>query len=211
MLLQLISILVILLLIAVTYSLWRFSRNLQTLKAQLSATETQLHKETEKQLHLQTELTALQEKMSQDVLTDNLTGLPSRKIFEDRLVLTINQSIRHQLTCSIMFLDLDGFKIINDALGYDVGDALLKEVAQRLLTCVRTVDTMCRFAGDEFVFIFSQIAKAETAAYLAQRLLDSIAQPFMVQGQELYVTASVGIAVFPLDGNDGKALLKNAD
>ncbi len=186
-------------------------KKVKRMEQQFLAVNEQLLKEKEKQQQLTAEILVLQEKISQDVLADPLTGLPSRKLFEDRLNFTVNQSIRHQLTCSVMFLDLDGFKIINDALGHDVGDNLLKEVAKRLLTCVRQVDTMSRFAGDEFVFIFSQIAKAETAAYIAQRLLDTISQPFTIEGQELYVTASIGVAVFPMDGNDGKTLLKNAD
>lgn len=157
------------------------------------------------------ELARQKEQLSTNLLTDPLTGLPSRKIFEDHLTLTVNQSLRHQLTFCVMFLDLQGFKIINDTLGYDIGDELLKEVAQRLNACIRQVDTLSRFNGDEFVFIFSQINKAETAAYITKRLLGAIAQPFAVQGHELYLAANIGIAVFPMDGNDGKTLLKNAD
>ncbi|EKD53883.1 MAG: diguanylate cyclase/phosphodiesterase with FHA and GAF sensor [uncultured bacterium] len=196
---------------AVLLGFWYVSRKNKILKQQLAAVRQDLLREREHQTQLTTNLRALQEKISYDVLIDLLTGLPSRKLFEDRLALTVQQSIRHQLTCSVMCLDLDGFKMINDALGHDMGDLLLKEVAARLSTCVRQVDTLSRFAGDEFVFIFSQIAKAETAAYLAQRLLDAISQPFLIDGQELYTTASIGIAVFPLDGHDGKTLLKNAD
>src|SRR5579872_1746574 len=170
-----------------------------------------LQDQIQKQDTTQQELTTLKEQLSNNMLTDSLTGLSSRKILEDHLTLTVSQSVRHQLTFSVMFLDLDGFKIINDTLGYDVGDSLLKEVAQRLKTCIRQVDTLSRFTGDEFVFIFTQIAKAETAAFIAKRLLDAIAEPFMIEGQELYVTGNIGIAVFPMDGNDGKTLLKNAD
>jgi len=197
--------------IVLGFYLLQCARNMQKIKQESKAIETQLQKEMENQQLLKKELMALQQKISYDLLTDPLTGLSSRKIFEDHLTLTINQSIRHQLTFSVMSLDLDGFKIINDALGYDRGDFLLKEIAQRLLTCVRQVDTVSRFSGDEFVFIFTQIAKAETAAYIAQRLLDAVSRPIVVQGQELYITASVGIAIFPSDGNEGKTLLKNAD
>ncbi len=203
------SLLVIIIALAF-YSLRCFYQ-IKKINQQSQALQEQLTKEQEKQRILNEEVIALQQQVSHDVLTDPLTGLPSRKIFEDHLVLTVNQSVRHQLTFSVMFLDLDGFKIINDALGYDKGDQLLKEIATRLKNCVRQVDTMSRFAGDEFVFIFSQINKAETAAYIAKRLLDAIAEPLMIGDQELFVTASIGIAVFPNDGNDGKTLLKNAD
>lgn len=171
----------------------------------------QLQNQIQKNDQVQQELKNLREQFANNTLTDSLTGLVSRKIFEDHLTLVVNQSVRHQLTFSVMFLDLDGFKMINDALGYDVGDALLKEVAERLKICIRQVDTLSRLAGDEFVFIFSQIAKAETAAFIAKRLLEAIAEPFVIRGQELYLTASIGIAIYPTDGHEGKTLLKNAD
>ncbi len=208
MLLQLILIAVT---IALGFYLWRCINSIQRLKQTSSALNAELEQNLQQRQELTQEITRLKEQVSSSELIDALTGLPSRKIFEDHLTLTIHQSRRHQLTCCVMFLDLDGFKIVNDALGYDIGDLLLKETAERLKTCVRQVDTLSRFAGDEFVFIFSQINKAETAAYIAKRLLDAIAQPFMEQEQELYLTASIGIAVFPGDGDDGKILLKNAD
>ncbi len=191
--------------------LWRSLSHIQKLNQKRVSLTDRLKNLIKKQNQLKQNMVTLQKQFSDNVFTDPLTGLPSRKIFEDHLELTIHQSLRYQLTCSIMFLDLDGFKIINDALGYDVGDTILKEIAQRLKACVRQVDTICHFAGDEFVFIFSQIAKAETAAYIAQRLLDAVAEPLIIQEQELYITACVGIAVFPSDGTDGKVLLKNAD
>lgn len=180
-------------------------------KQRCVATDSQLVDAAAKQQVLQATLIELQDKVRSNELVDALTGLPSRKVFEDRLTLTINQSARYKLTCSVMFLNLDGFKVINDALGHDAGDELLKEVGARLATCVRQVDTVGRFGGDEFVFIFSQIAKAETAAYIVQRLLGVILQPFQIQNQTIYMTASVGIAVFPMDGQDAKTLIKNAD
>lgn len=160
---------------------------------------------------LKKELTELQEKFSTNALSDPLTGLPARKIFEDHLSLTVSQSLRYQLTFCVMFLDLQGFDIINDTMGYDAGDDLLKSVSERLKTCIRQVDTLSRFAGDQFVFIFSQINKAETAAYIAKRLLDAVSQPFIVEEQKVYLAANIGIAVFPMDGQDGKTLLKNAN
>lgn len=191
--------------------MWHCFRRMEKLNKKSTILDRQLQHQIKKHHQSLQELTNLQEEFSNTLLTDLLTGLPSRKIFEDHLELTVSQSLRYQLTCSVMFLDLDGLRIVNDALGYEVGDTLLKEVGKRLRVCVRQVDTLSRFSGDEFVFIFSQIAKAETAAYIAQRLLDAVTQPFLIEGQELYLTASIGIAVFPMDGKDGKTLVKNAD
>ncbi|HSW69478.1 MAG TPA: EAL domain-containing protein [Gammaproteobacteria bacterium] len=205
------ELLLIAIVITLGFYLQRSFNLIQKFKQKRLILGRHLKRQIKNQYRIKKEFTALQKEFSHTVLNDPLTGLPGRKIFEDHLELTVNQSIRHQLTCSVMFLDLDGFKIINDALGYEAGDELLKEISDRLKTCVRQVDTLSRFMGDEFIFIFSQIAKAETAAYIAQRLLDAISEPFIVEGQELYLTASIGIAVFPMDGKDGKTLLKNAD
>ena len=159
---------------------------------------------------LDSELKELQKNTQREEMQDALTQLPSRKVLEDRLVQTINQSQRYHLTFGVMFLDIDSFKVINDALGYEVGDELLKKVAERLQESIRQVDTVGRFAGDEFVLILPQLSKAETAAYVAQRILDVLAQPFEIREQELFITASIGIAIFPSDGTEAKNLLQNA-
>ena len=191
--------------------LYRNTKELVRLKKQLSLVESELSSELKRQKALQTELEESKTKLSDTILLDPLTALPSRQIFEDRLGLTLNQSARYQMIFAVLFLDVDGFKIINDALGHDVGDKLLKEIAMRLQDSVRQVDTVSRFAGDEFVFLLPQLAKAETAAYIAQRFLDAISQPFKVSDQELYITGSIGIAVYPSDGADMNTLLKHAD
>lgn len=156
------------------------------------------------------ELTAVKEKFNQSVLYDGLTGLPAKQIFEDRLRVTVNQSKRYQLIFAVMFLDLDGFKIINDALGHDVGDELLKIIATRLKDSIRQVDTVSRFGSDEFVLILPQLTKGETSAYIARRLLEAIAQPIQLDDQQIYITASIGIALYPADGEESRSLLKNA-
>lgn len=184
---------------------------LQKMTQLYNAQKIKLEKSVQSQQELQTELSQLKNQVSRDILLDSLTGLPGRKVFEDRLEMAITQSARYQLTCGVMFLDIDRFKVINDALGHEVGDMLLKAVAESLKGCVRQVDTIARFAGDEFVFILPQLSKAETAAYVAQRALDAVATPIKVQGQDLYVTASIGIAVFPADGADAKTLVNNAN
>ena len=193
------------------YHLVMRSREYIKLHEKCRKAETQLEKELENQQHLAAEIAELKDQVKHNVLNDAVTGLPSRQVFEDRLIQTINQSKRNQLTFAVLVLDVDQFKMINDALGHDVGDELLREIAKRLQPCIRQVDTLSHFIGDEFVFILTQLSKAETAAYVARRLLHAISQPFHLTEHQLFITASIGIAVYPIDGDDGKILMKNAD
>lgn len=180
-------------------------------RQELDLTVTQLHDKSEEAECFSSELKQLRNEFNLNVLHDSLTGLPSRQLLEDRLVQLVQQSKRNRLLFGVLFLDIDGFKVINDALGYDVGDELLRQFSARLMSSLRQVDTVCRFSGDEFLLLLPQITKSETCAYIAQRLLDSISQPFTVEGNDLFITACIGIAVFPADSDDGKVLLKYAD
>jgi len=191
----------------VSVCLWR----LHGIKQRLKDAETQRQEVLEHQRSLNVELAELRGRVEKGEWMDGLTGLPSRQIFEDRLVLAIGQSTRYKLTCAVMFLNLDHFRIVNDALGLQAGDFILKKVAGRLNECVRELDTVSRFAGDEFVMLFPQINRAETAGYIAQRVLDRISQPYDVEGEDVWLTASVGIAVFPLDGENAGTLIQNAE
>jgi diguanylate cyclase (GGDEF)-like protein len=110
-----------------------------------------------------------------------------------------------------LFLDLDGFKHINDSLGHSIGDKLLQSVAERLITCVRSADTVSRQGGDEFVVLLSEMAQPEDAAITARRVLQAIAEPHLIDGHDLHVTASIGVSVFPDDGRDAETLIQNAD
>ncbi len=181
------------------------------LKKKLATTEAQLQKETQLQRERSQELTKLRNEVNYNSMHDPVTNLPSRQVFEDRLMQAFNQSKRYRLVFGVLFLNIDGFKNINDALGYDAGDTVLKEISKRFLANIRSVDTVSRFGGSEFAFVLLQLAKAETAAYVAKRLLDVISQPFIVNEQELFLTASIGIAIYPNDGDQAQILLKNAD
>lgn len=192
------------------FFLWRTHNELRYFRDRFSLTQSQLIQELKKHENLQLEFSELRSKLDNSLLSDPLTGLTSRVLFEDRVKSAINQSSRYQLTFAVMFLDFDGFKMINDALGHVVGDELLKEASQRLLISIRQVDTISRFNGDEFVFLLPQLAKAETAAYIAQRFLDVIDRPFHIRDENLYITASIGIAVYPVDGDDVQTLLTHA-
>ncbi len=152
-----------------------------------------------------------EEKIQQMALHDSLTGLPNRKLFSDRLGIDLAQAQRNQRKIGIMMLDLDNFKDVNDTLGHDVGDILLKATAERLSAALRKGDTVARFGGDEFVLIVHDMEAIESATQFAQRIVDRFRKPFFIDTHQLVVTTSIGIAVYPNDGIDEGILLKNAD
>lgn len=142
---------------------------------------------------------------------DALTGLPNRLLLQDRIEQALVHDTRHQRQMAVLFIDLDHFKTINDSLGHDIGDLLLKAVAERLLTCVRSEDTVARQGGDEFIIVLNSIAESLDAAKVAQKILDSITQPYQIHKNKLHIAGSIGIAVFPDDGTSADTLLKNSD
>jgi diguanylate cyclase (GGDEF)-like protein/PAS domain S-box-containing protein len=144
---------------------------------------------------------------------DPLTGLPNRNLFNDRLKMEISRVDRSEAgqKLGVMFLDLDNFKDINDSLGHAIGDFLLQDVANRLLECVRDVDTVARIGGDEFTVILPQISGPKEIVIVAQRILDIFKEPFNIQSYELFSTASIGISIYPTDGKDIIDLLKHSD
>jgi len=152
---------------------------------------------------------------------DALTGLPNRTLFLEHLRLALITASRHQRIVAVLFLDLDRFKLINDTLGHATGDLLLKSVAERLITCLRRSDTVARLhppsntvarlGGDEFTLLLTDIAQAPDVPIIVQRILNAFTTPFLVEGNELFVTPSVGISLYPNDGENAEKLLRNAD
>jgi diguanylate cyclase (GGDEF)-like protein/PAS domain S-box-containing protein len=142
---------------------------------------------------------------------DGLTGLPNRRLLQDRLVKAIASARRRSELVAVLFLDLDRFKIINDSLGHSVGDLLLQESAERLKRQVRDQDTVSRVGGDEFLVVLSSIPDIEAAAAAAERIVNAMSTEFTIQDRSLRVSCSVGISIFPEHGNDAEALIKNAD
>lgn len=142
---------------------------------------------------------------------DQLTGLPNRSLFTDRLRRSILRTQRKRLLSALLFLDLDRFKNINDTLGHTVGDTLLVRVSERIKARLRESDTVCRMGGDEFTVILSEITRLEDAGQVAADLIESLTKRFDVEGHEIYVGASIGIALCPLDGQDEETLVKKAD
>jgi diguanylate cyclase (GGDEF)-like protein len=142
---------------------------------------------------------------------DFLTGLPNRMLLNDRVGQAIALAARHVKKVAVLFLDLDGFKHINDSLGHQVGDKLLQSIAKRLVDCIRGSDSVSRQGGDEFVVLLLELEHAEDAAVTARRMLQAVAQPHSIGQHDLHVTASIGVSVYPDDGLDADTLIKNAD
>ena len=142
---------------------------------------------------------------------DNLTGLPNRALFVDRLGQSLLTMSRAQHKLGLMFIDLDGFKLVNDTLGHDKGDDLLREAAVRISSCTRDGDTVARLGGDEFTVIMPNLHDAKDAPLVAQRILEALAKPFDLDDTESFVSGSIGITIFPDDASDANNLLKNAD
>jgi len=164
-----------------------------------------------------------EEKILRMAYYDSLTNIPNRSLFNDRLTQAIAYAKRHGSRFAVMFIDVDDFKRVNDTLDHGVGDILLQEIAERLSRYIRSsdtvarhgivphLDTVARLGGDEFTVLLSDITSIESIAKIAQRVLKIIAQPFHIQGHEIFVSASIGISTYPEDGSDLETLMKNAD
>ncbi|GBL44793.1 diguanylate cyclase/phosphodiesterase [Sulfuriferula multivorans] len=158
-----------------------------------------------------TERKATEEKIIHLAHFDALTDLPNRRLVQDRTQQTIAWARRADAQFAVMFIDLDKFKSINDTLGHNVGDQLLQRVAQRLIESLRAEDTVGRQGGDEFIVLLASLSAAEDSAVVAQKILSALSAPFVINGQDLRTGASIGIAVYPQDGEDVETLLKNSD
>lgn len=154
---------------------------------------------------------ALSLQISHQAEHDFLTDLPNRMLLNDRLTQAIGLARRHGKQLAVLFLDLDRFKHVNDSLGHVIGDKLLRSMAGRLVTCVRSSDTVSRQGGDEFVLVLSEIEHADDAAASAQKILTALMAPHDVAHHDLHVTASIGVSIYPDDGRDAETLIKCAD
>ncbi len=157
------------------------------------------------------DITKRKETEEQIVNFDDLTGLPNRALFQDRLKQVLGHARRTGKLVAVHLIDLDHFKDINDTMGHDAGDALLKGIGERLLGCVRTSDTVARIGGDEFGVIQVEPNNADSIAILAQKLLKSLEQPFKIDGRDVHSNASIGITIFPDDAEKPEEILRNAD
>jgi diguanylate cyclase (GGDEF)-like protein/PAS domain S-box-containing protein len=158
-----------------------------------------------------TDRKVIQQRIQHLAYHDNLTGLPNRSLLQDRLAHSIARAERAGRKVGVLFIDLDNFKNINDTLGHDVGDELLRQVSRRLTECVRLEDTIARQGGDEFIVLLDSLDDSRGASVVAQKILNSLRQPFVLGGGEQHVSGSIGIALYPEDGRDAQTLMKNAD
>lgn len=185
-------------------------KQIKSRTAELKLTNEKLKKEIEERLHAEEQL---QKQASYDVLT----GLPNRSLAADRLTQTLVKAKRHNLKPSLAFLDLDNFKYVNDTFGHAAGDDLLREAARRLSECARGSDTVARLGGDEFLIILDDADKIkgvqhETGVrHVAERIIKCFSRPFIIEGQELNITPSIGFAIYPKDGENSNQLMRHAD
>lgn len=152
-----------------------------------------------------------QEAVRHQAYHDVLTGLPNRVLFKDRITQALAHASRNKQRLAVLFLDLDRFKIVNDTRGHQVGDELLQDVAARLNKAMREMDTIARLGGDEFMVLLPEIDQVEDAAKVAQKILNAFAPSFDIQGHPFHITTSIGISLYPHDGEDAQSLMKNAD
>jgi diguanylate cyclase (GGDEF)-like protein/PAS domain S-box-containing protein len=158
-----------------------------------------------------TERKRYEERIRYQAFYDSLTGLPNRLLLKERIGLEIAHAKQTNQKLALMYLDLDRFKLINDTLGHDIGDKLLKEIAERLKACVRQDDTVARIGGDEFVILLPGINRGENVGKIANKILEFIREPVIIDEHELYLTISIGVTIYPDDGKNDETLLTNAD
>jgi two-component system cell cycle response regulator len=149
--------------------------------------------------------------MASWAMHDVLTGLPNRRLLIDRLSLAIAHAKRNKCTATVVYLDLDGFKKINDNLGHEAGDMLLKMVADRLLSAVRQEDTVARFGGDEFVLVLWELSDVDGVEILVSKVLKTLSQPYYINEQTVHMSASAGVSIYPIHSEDLEVLIKMAD
>ncbi|MGK2944388.1 MAG: diguanylate cyclase domain-containing protein, partial [Desulfuromonadales bacterium] len=158
-----------------------------------------------------TERELAEEKIWYNAHHDFLTGLPNRRLFLDRLEQEVKHAQRSNLPLSLLFMDLDGFKEVNDSLGHEAGDRLLSDVAERLTDCVRADDTVARMGGDEFTVILTDAKQRKDVEHVARTIVDALAMPFHIAQQPVQISVSIGITLYPQDASSPVALLEAAD
>ena len=142
---------------------------------------------------------------------DSLTGIPNRRLFQEKLVQAIKEADRYERKFALLYLDIDKFKEINDTLGHEAGDELLKKFSKRVQSSLRDSDTLGRQGGDEFTILLCDIKEEQTAVRIAERILNSLQEPWTINNKKIYTTSSIGVAFYPKDGTSFDELMKYAD
>lgn len=176
----------------------------------LVQTDSQLKRSNALENELQQEIGSLQNRVN-ELMKDSVTGLPVWPLFADRVTQIIHECERYNLVMGVLFVDIGDFNMVNSALGHELGNLFLCEVAKRLQTCIRQVDMLSRQTKDVFVIMLARLAKPETAVVVAQRILYELSQPFLIGDREIVVTANIGLAMYPTDGNEAESLLRCAE
>ena len=179
--------------------------------AELGARLAQLAELNESLKRELTQRRQAEEELARHAHHDSLTNLPNRRLFQSHLSQALELAHRHQRRLAVLFVDLDHFKTINDTWGHTVGDRLLQSVAKWLKSCLRASDVVARLGGDEFTILLPEISQSEDATTVAEKLLRALKEPFRIEGRELFTSASIGISLYPDDGDTPEMLLKNAD
>ena len=194
---------------------WQTTKNLAFKMAHLEEAvrlrTSELREANEALHHDITEMRRKDERIEYLAFHDALTELPNRELLQDRLGQAIVQARRDTTLLGVMFIDLDGFKAVNDSFGHDTGNGLLKKVADRLKRCLRASDVVARMGGDEFVVLVRCGEYPPNYSMVAQKIIDTLSMPITLNGYEMQVSASIGIACFPGDGSDSIELMKHAD
>ncbi len=152
-----------------------------------------------------------EEKLARHAYYDNLTDLPNRRLFRSHLKQALSLANRNERKLAVLFVDLDHFKAINDSWGHAVGDRLLQSTAKWLKSCLRASDVVARLGGDEFIILLPEIGHPEDATTVAKKLLSALRKPFRIEGREIFTSASIGISLYPDDGDEAEILMRNAD
>ncbi len=189
-------------------------RALATSQGQLDAALRRIDSFLEQEALLKQEIVVLEHAAAQTrqfAYHDELTGLPNRRLLLDRYNQAVALAARQHRQVALLFLDLDRFKCINDAFGHAVGDRLLQQVAARLIACIRTSDTACRFGGDEFVILLPEFEGQESAIAVEEKIRAHLATPYVIDGTAIGMTVSIGMAVYPVDGHEYGNLIQVSD
>lgn len=197
-------------LILLAFAFYKYQTSVKQWENILDTKQAELNQSQLSEENLRQELSTLEARLHH-VVKDPLTRLLGWTLFEDRVKQNIQESVRYQFSMAVLYIDINDFNMINEALGYETGDAILNEVSQRLQTCIREMDNVSRLSKDVFVVLLTQLGKPETAAIVSHRILEALLQPILIKEQKVYITASIGISIYPADGVDATVLFRKAD
>ena len=192
-------------------ALFFLTKDLFSIKSQLSDVKDKLISKEKTEKDQEGRVTALKNQVEAIKSTDSVTGLATKQVLLERIKFMVTESKRYDLIFAVLFMNLNEFKVLQNAIGDEAADGVLKKTAERLKDVLRNLDLVARFQEDDFVILLPQLAKAETAAYVAKRIINAMEKPFLINDQEVFVAASLGVSLYPIDADNDSLLLKNAE